>query len=215
MFWPCHDKNSKHKHYYTTLAIILYATNPQNTIIKNALKHYNKFRSVRNEDLRWLKITTDTGTKLKVETKVKERDQQLLEFIKIYVLKIEQQHPSGQEIITLPMTPIINSSFNKHPMPWELIHHHLLHPYDSVMKAMHRHQTLPGLPKHCPKKLKQSPCTICYTENMTTYPKGTTVGTNNLQPGELIHMDFYFYSVNSIRGFNSMLTVVCTNTIII
>ena len=47
---------------------------------------------VRSEDLRWLQITTDTGKKLKVETTIKERDQQLLEFITIDVLNIEQQN---------------------------------------------------------------------------------------------------------------------------
>ena len=34
------------KHYYTTLAIMLYNTKPTNTISQNTLKHYNKFRSV-------------------------------------------------------------------------------------------------------------------------------------------------------------------------
>ena len=56
------------------------------------------------------------GMKLKVETTVKEIYQQLLEFVTIDVLKIEKQHTSSQYIITLPMTPIIDSSFNKHPM---------------------------------------------------------------------------------------------------
>ena len=62
------------------------------------------------------------------------------------------------------MTPIINISFNKHPMPWKLINRRLLHPYDSVTKAIFYHQTLNVLPKHCPKKLKKSLCTICCTE---------------------------------------------------
>ena len=45
--------------------------NPKNIIIQNSLKHYNQFRSVRTEAIRWLQITTDTGMKLKVETTVK------------------------------------------------------------------------------------------------------------------------------------------------
>ena len=60
--------------------------NPQNTISQTALKHYNQSRSVRTEDLRWLQITTDTGMKLKLKTAVKERDQQLLDFINILYL---------------------------------------------------------------------------------------------------------------------------------
>ena len=112
----CHDKNSKHKHYYTTLDIVLYATKTTKIISQIALKHYTQFMLVRTEALRWLKITTDTGMKLKVDTTVKERYQQLLDLIKIGVLKIGKQNPSGTDIITLPMTPIIISSFNKHHM---------------------------------------------------------------------------------------------------
>ena len=46
-------------------------------------------------------------------------------------------------------------------------------------------------------------------------PKVTTFDTNNLQSGEIIHMDFVFYNVTYIFGFTYMITVVCANTIII
>ena len=39
-------------------------------------------------------------------------------------------------------------------------------------------------------------------------PKGTTVDTTNLQPVELIHMDFALYNVTSVLGFMSMLALV-------
>ena len=42
--------------------------NPQNTISQTSLKHYNEFRNVIIEDLRWVQMTTNTGIKLKVET---------------------------------------------------------------------------------------------------------------------------------------------------
>ena len=128
-------------------------------------------------------MTTYTVIKLKVEIAVKERDQQLLDFINIDIIKIEQQHPSFQVIITLPMTPIINISLNKHPISWELIHIRLLHPSGSVMKAMCRHQNLDNLQKLFPKKINKAPCTVCYTSKMTMTPKGTTVDTSNFQPG--------------------------------
>ena len=82
---------------------------PQNKISKTAFKYYNQFRNVKTEALRWVQMTTDTGIKSKVETSSKEKDQQLLDFITIDALKIEQQHTSNQDIITLPMTPIISS----------------------------------------------------------------------------------------------------------
>ena len=69
-------------------------------------------------------MTTDTGIKFKVETSAKKGDQQLLEFITIDILKIEQQHHTIQYIVTLPMNITINRSFNKLSMPWERIHCH-------------------------------------------------------------------------------------------
>ena len=39
-----------------------------------------------------VKITIDTGNKIKVETGVKEIDQQLLDFITIEIIKIEREN---------------------------------------------------------------------------------------------------------------------------
>ena len=44
---------------------------------------------------------------------------------------------------------------------------------------------------------------------MKTFPKGSTIGTNQLQRGQLLHMHFVLYNVTSVGGFTSMLTVVC------
>ena len=44
---------------------------------------------------------------------------------------------------------------------------------------------------------------------MKNSPKGTTIDTTNIQPGELIHTYFDLYNVTSIQGFTYMLTVVC------
>ena len=97
-------------------------------------------------------------------------------------------------------------------MSWELIHSCLLHPSESVMKAMFRHKTLHGLPKHCPKKIHKAPCTICYTEKMTTINKGTTVDTSNLQTAELVYMESVFYKITYIHGFTYMIKVICEKT---
>ena len=50
---------------------------------------------------------------------------------------------------------------------------------------------------------------------MSTINKGKTVETSKLQPGELVLTEFAFYNVTSIRGFTSMLTVVCAKTIML
>ena len=50
---------------------------------------------------------------------------------------------------------------------------------------------------------------------MKTLSKVTTVDTNNLQKGELMHKDFALYNVIFIHVFTSMINVVCENTRII
>ena len=139
-FWSCHSKRSFKiiplwPSYYMP-------QNPQNTIIQTEIKHYNQFRIVRIESLSWLQITTDTGKKLKVVATFNERYQQVLELIIIDSLNIGQQYSSYHHIITLPMTLIINISFNKHSISLEPIHRNLIHPSYSVMKSMCRHQNL-------------------------------------------------------------------------
>ena len=84
------------------------------------------------------------------------------------------------------MTPIINISFNTHPISWELIILRLIYSSYSVMKVMFYHQTITGLLKHCTNKINQAALTLCYKEKITTLPKGTTVDTMSLQPGEPI-----------------------------
>ena len=104
---------------------------------------------------------------------------------------------------------------SKNPMPWELINHHQIHLSESVMEAMFCHKTLTGLPKHCPKTINEAPCTVCSTSNMNIFSIGRIVDTTSLIPGELLHTYFFFYNFIYIQGFTSMLTVVCTKTIML
>ena len=113
------------------------------------------------------------------------------------------------------MNPIFYSYFNKHPMSWELIHLCLLHPSESVMTAMCCNKNLTGPPKQSPKKINQAPCTICYISRMNILPKGTTVGTTNLQLKYFIGIYFSFYNATSIQSFTSTIIAVCENTTIL
>ena len=88
------------------------------------------------------------------------------------------------------MDTIINIPFKKHPMSFELIHSCPIHPYGSVMEEIWCHRNLTGIQKHFPKKINESPYTVCFTEKMTILTRGTTVDTTKFQQVELIHMDF-------------------------
>ena len=53
--------------------------NPHNKISQDSLKHYNEFRNIRTEALRWVEMTIDTGIKFKIETSAKETDTYVLQ----------------------------------------------------------------------------------------------------------------------------------------
>ena len=63
----------------------------KNTISQTALKNYIQFMGVKTKALQWLQLIIDTGNKIKVETKSKERDRNLLDFITIGTVKAERQ----------------------------------------------------------------------------------------------------------------------------
>ena len=117
---------NKDKYNHTTVAIILYATKPANHNHSNFTQRIKSIKKNRSKDLRWVQITTNTSIKFKFETSVKERYQQLLDFITIDIINLEQQYYSNKKIITLPMNQITNSYSSKHPMSWEFIHRNLV-----------------------------------------------------------------------------------------
>ena len=58
------------------------------------------------------------------------------------------------------------------------------------------------LPKRQSKRYKGAGyrCLICWKASTVNLPKGVTLTTENLRPGELIHMDFCFSEEESIRN---------------
>ena len=75
-------------------------------------------------------------------------------------------------------------------------------------------EIMEDLPKRKSKnyKRKNCPCLIYWKSRMVNLPRGLTMKTDNLRPGELIHMDFCFLDVESIRKFTCTLVVVDAKT---
>ena len=61
---------------------------------------------------------------------------------------------------------------------------------------------------------------LTYIKDITGYakgklhhdPHGSTVNTDHLRPGQLIHTDLYFINTVSIKGFTSVLLIMDANT---
>ena len=71
-------------------------------------------------------------------------------------------------------------------------------------------QDLPSQLNNCKTTLCN--CTICYRKKYNHPAKGPTTSTEHLAPGSLLHVDFYFYDITSIRGFNSNITIIDAKT---
>lgn len=65
------------------------------------------------------------------------------------------------------------------------------------------------IPQGFPRKLTElsAPCPICVIGGATRISRGPIVDTTELPVGTRFHADFSFYSVTSIRGFKSLLTI--------
>ena len=76
---------------------------------------------------------------------------------------------------------------------------------------MCRNQTLLGLPKR-PFPSRSCPCPICITTKFTNTPKVKQTLCPSTVKGELLHIDFSFWNVTSVRGFSSLLSIIDGST---
>ena len=87
------------------------------------------------------------------------------------------------------------------PLTRNLCHQRLSHCCDDSLVQTCRLQSLIGLP-HRPFPRRENPCTICTTTNFSHPPKSKSTATVLTRRGQLLHMDFSFWSETSIRGSN-------------
>ena len=56
----------------------------------------------------------------------------------------------------------------------------------------------------------EQPCPIYLLTKETKMPRGPTTYVSNFPPGFMLHMDFSFFNVESIRGFTSTFVTICS-----
>ena len=112
--------------------------------------------------------------------------------------------------------PKVNHSFTSdlNNINYLLLHRRLKHASNDKMNTMCKKQTIKGLPERLSMRFLQcgKDCWICHAGVTLNLPRGITMSTEFLRPGELIHMDFYFMNVTSIRGFTCVLNIVDAKT---
>jgi len=111
---------------------------------------------------------------------------QLLDYHEFLVVRPKTCAP-----ITVPLSPIANSTTSEISLPCLLAHQSLGHNSDEVLDKMCRHQSLLSLPKH-PFPPRTCPCIICTTTKFTHPPRVKETTYNLTKRGQLLHIDFTF-----------------------
>lgn len=194
--------------------------NPQHTISPNAIKHYNNFRTVHTEHLKHITLVNNTGIKEKILFLQKYINNVILDFINVDLMTMSN---SNYNTYSTKLTAnnhdytnvIVNkSSFKKMSnIDRTLIHRRLMHLGNKTIDLMCKEAIMEDLPKslptHHPDKF---PCIICWTTKSNNPSKPPTIDILCSIPGGLIHMDFTFYNITSIRGFISALNIIDAST---
>ena len=176
-------------------------TAPNNIIGLPAVKQYTKFRSVRLESLSWIRFVDKDGRTARYDTCPQKHQEQLLDFFHIQL--ITSNKPTTK-------TTTINAMLAKTQLDWIKIHRRLGHPSDSKLAIMCRTKKIPGLPFIFPSKFQRFKelCPICAKGKMKITISGGVIDTSKFLPGQLLHIDFSFYEITSIRGFTCVLIIV-------
>lgn len=104
-----------------------------------------------------------------------------------------------------------NHTFSKNEaLDNTIAHIQLTHALNEKEDNMEKLDIILDLPKQKTKihNNEKYRCIICWKTSTVKLPKGITINIYNLQPGELIHIDFYFLDETSIRQFTCTLVVI-------
>ena len=182
--------------------------NPQCTFSPTALKHYLSLKEVITNHLDSLRITTSTGVRLSFPSIKQQRNGQLLDYHTFRIVRpisyINRLCPPDPSVA---IRPPIASQGTIIPLTRNLCHQRLSHGCDDSLDQACRLQSILGLPTR-PFPRRTQPCNICTTTNFTHPPKAKTTSTVLTHRGQLLHMDFSFWNITSIRGFTSLLSII-------
>jgi hypothetical protein len=173
--------------------------NPQCTFSPTALRHYLHY-NVTTEHLNFLPITTTSGIILHFSSLKNHTNHQLLDYHEFTVVIPKST--------TIPkLSPIVSSATSESPLTRLLVHQQLGHNCDKVLDTLCHQQSLLDLPKY-PFPPRKCSCIISITTKTVHPPRAKITSVNLTKRGQLLHIDFSFWNIVSIRGFTSLLSVI-------
>ena len=183
----------------TPLAPVFYCPQaPHATLSPPALRLFNKFPSVILDTLNSLSVTFRHKLSITLSTSVHNN----LDFLKLPIM-----HFSHRLRTTPKLASLMTSGINE-----QLLHQRFDHRDLKTIIKMKNANLMDGLPTKIIDFHDSYRCPICALTKATRLPTHKHATRINHLPGDCLAMDFSFWNVKSIRGFTSLLSVVCITT---
>ena len=169
------------------------------TLSPSALKHYNSYDSVTiqvHESLHFRRSEQDAPHKLSVTSR------NHLDYVALPIL-----HLSTIAISTPTLASLFQSGLNE-----QFIHQKFDHRILDMVVKMKNEKLMSGISSNIHRFHNTYKCPICLLINATKIPRTKHRLKDDYRPGEFFCMDFSFWNTPSIRGFTSILSIICMKT---
>ena len=169
------------------------------TLSPSALKHYNHFHQVTiqvHDSFNFIKTENDISQQLPLTS------HNNLDYLTLPILHLSN---------TAIHTPILASLFQK-GLNEQYIHQKFDHRNLDMIIKMQKHKLMNGIPSNINKFHDTYNCPICLLSNSTKMPRTKHRCKDAYKAGEFFCMDFSFWNATSIRGFTSLLSIICMKT---
>jgi hypothetical protein len=189
-----------------------YPSAPQHNPPLNAINHYLQISLMYMEHALHLCVTVTPAIKLKFSLLPTELAAAGLDYFRAEVVlppPLSSHRPT--EASHLQILPR-HVEYSKAPvMTHALMHHIFGHCSEDILDTMCREQTPTGLPRVPPPQYEYD-CPVCSLGKLPQFRKRKTASTDNLKPGELMHMDFTFWDITLLRMFTAVLIIIYAKT---
>ena len=170
------------------------------TLSPQCLHLYNKCTNPTHKLFQYLSFINPNDNE---EIKIRTKQHNNLDFVSLPIMHFSANMTKQPTIANLYTNGLNN----------QLVHQKFDHRSMDHILQMKKNNMMTGLPSNITKFHDEYSCPICLLTKATKIRRNKTT-TSRLQhkKGELLSMDYSFWNTTSIRGFTSLLSVICMTT---
>ena len=172
------------------------------TLSPGAIKTYNGYYDVNLRIFKALEYRHTTNSTIQSITTTVYNN---MDYLALPILQIEQ---NTNDTTNKPAISSISNQYHNN----QYIHQKFDHRNMQMILRMKRQNLMQGLPSDISTFHENYNCPICKIANATKISTNKTSDRIKLKPGSWFCIDYSFWNCKSIRGFTSLLTVICLST---